>query len=84
MIFTNPITNPITYNEDVANAAAMLQKHIREAIGDRDNLITVKPTQLIVQPTMFMLARRILFPHHILKRRKGARGRAMTLKWRRK
>lgn len=27
---------------------------------------------------------KVLFPHNILKHRKGARGRAMALKWRRK
>ena len=44
----------------------------------------IKPKQLIVPLGMFKLARNIMFPHYILKRRKGVRGRAMTLKWRRK
>jgi hypothetical protein len=44
----------------------------------------LKPTQILIHPAAFKVARRIIFPHHILKRRKGARGRALTLKWRRK
>ena len=46
--------------------------------------LKIQPSHLLVQPNMLHLARRILWPHHILKRRKGVRGRAMTLKWRRK
>ena len=46
--------------------------------------LTVKPTQLLIHPAALRDVRRILFPHRILKRRKGVRGRAMTLKWRRK
>lgn len=46
--------------------------------------LKIQPSHLLVQSNMLNLARRILWPHHILKRRKGARGRAMTLKWRRK
>jgi len=46
--------------------------------------LKIQPSHLLVQGNMIHLARRILWPHHILKRRKGVRGRAMTLKWRRK
>jgi hypothetical protein len=52
--------------------------------GINETRLSVKPRHLIVPHWIFKVARRILFPHHILKRRKGARGRAMTLKWRRK
>jgi len=37
-----------------------------------------------IELIQFKLSRRIIFPHYILKRRKGVRGRAMTLKWRRR
>ena len=53
-------------------------------IDDMGMRLAMQPTHLIVQPMHTKLVRRILFPHHILKRRKGVRGRAMTLKWRRK
>lgn len=46
--------------------------------------LKIQPSHLLVQGNMINLARRILWPHYILKRRKGARGRAMTLRWRRK
>jgi len=53
-------------------------------INSRGETMTWRPTQLLVQPHMYKAARRILWPHNVLKHRKGARGRAMTLKWRRK
>jgi phage major head subunit gpT-like protein len=76
--------NTITYDAETSEAARRLSEHIAKAIGDANNVMIIKPTQLIVPQGLFKLARRIVFPHHILKRRKGARGRAMTLKWRRK
>jgi phage major head subunit gpT-like protein len=57
---------------------------LAKSIKDMEARMAAQPTHLIVPPSMFKLARRIVFPHKILKRRKGLRGRAMTLKWRRK
>lgn len=68
----------------------LTQATLEQAIADLATLVdnstpyVMKPTQLIVPQSMFKLARRIVFPHRILKARKGVRGRAMTLKWRRK
>lgn len=55
-----------------------------KAIERVEDGLKVRPSHLIVPPSLFKLARRIAFPHNILKRRKWARGRALTLKWRRK
>jgi phage major head subunit gpT-like protein len=67
-------------NENLEKALMAIAAHV----DSHGHNLTVKPRHLIMPQWFFKVARRILFPHHILKRRKGARGRAMTLKWRRK
>ena len=49
-----------------------------------DDTVQLKPTQMFVSAGLYKTALKIMFPHHVLKRRKGVRGRALTLKWRRK
>jgi len=64
-----------------------LEEAIMQLAGMVENMeerIVMRPSHLIVPPSLFKLSRRIIFPHYILKRRKGVRGRAMTLKWRRR
>jgi hypothetical protein len=66
-----------------ANLEAILLD-IGRAVDEQGEVIRIRPTTILVPRGMQKRVRKIMYPHNILKRRKGIRGRIYTLKWRRK
>jgi len=53
-------------------------------VTSEGKVIRIRPKVLIIPFGQYKTARKVLYPHKVLKRRKGIRGRIYTLKWRRK
>ncbi len=66
-----------------ANLEAILLE-MAQMVDDRGEVIRLRPTTILVPHGMQKHVRKIAYPHNILKRHKGVRGRTRTLKWRRK